>query len=255
MTTHPELATAIGDNRFNDRLSDYSPAAFAREAEHARKALAEFKQVDAGALNEADQLNRALMVRRLETQVASERFKEWEMPVDQMNGPHIEYAGMAEDMPFQTVHDYENYVSRLKQLPRVLMQVMGNMRLGMHDHLMPPRYLLEKVVEEANDVANKPVDQSLFTTPLKHFPASFSADDRQRITAALSNTVSKQVLPAYAQFGRFVKNDYAPNGRKDYGLWSLPDGAARYRQAIREQTTTDRSQRTAQFRGKAGRRD
>lgn len=36
LRTSPEFATAIGDNRYNDRLSDNSPAAMANEAEHNR---------------------------------------------------------------------------------------------------------------------------------------------------------------------------------------------------------------------------
>ncbi len=239
LRTNPEEATAIGDNRYNDRLSDYSPAAMAAQMKHDADFVAQLESIGAKGLDEEDQLNRALMLRRVETRLAGMRLKNWEMPVDQMNGPHLEYASLAEDMPFHTVKDYENYASRLGQLPRVFSQLTDDMRLGMNDGLMPPRYLLEKVGAEAADVASKPLDQSSFTTPLKHFPASISASQQQRLTQAIDHAVSAQVLPAYASFARFVKDDYAPKGRTEYGIWSLPDGAARYRQAIRAMTTTD----------------
>ena len=38
---------------------------------------------------------------------------------------------------------------------------------------------------------------------------------------------------------RNAVNDYAPHGRTQEGIWSLPDGEARYRFAIHTQTTTD----------------
>jgi len=35
-----------------------------------------------------------------------------------------------------------------------------------------------------------------------------------------------------------VKDEYAPKGRLDPGIWALPDGVARYDFAIKESTTT-----------------
>jgi uncharacterized protein (DUF885 family) len=49
------------------------------------------------------------------------------------------------------------------------------------------------------------------------------------------------VRPAYARLADFVADEYAPQGRAQEGLWSLPDGERRYRYAIHTQTTTDKS--------------
>jgi uncharacterized protein (DUF885 family) len=144
-------------------------------------------------------------------------------------------------MPFKTVVDYENYVKRLRALPRALDQLAADMRLGMQDGLMPPRYLLEKVVGEAEEIAMKPVNDSMFTDPLKHFPKEITIQEQKRLEDEISPTVSAIVQPAYAKFAKFVKEEYAPKGREEFGVWSLPDGAARYRQNIHEQTTTDMS--------------
>ncbi len=237
----PEFATAIGDNRFNDRLTDYSPSAFKNRAAHARTALAEFQSIGEDGLSPEDKLNLALILQRLQTRVAAIPFNEWEMPVNQMNGPHLEYAGLSRDMPFKTVADYENYLKRLRGLPQALDQIMQDMRLGMRDGLMPPKYLLEKVVGESEEVAHKPVNESMFTSPLKKFPDGISLKDQKRLADEITPTVSAIVLPAYAKFAKFVKDEYAPKGRTEFGVWSLPAGAARYRQNIREQTTTDMS--------------
>jgi len=142
-------------------------------------------------------------------------------------------------MPFLTAGDYRNYLSRLRKLPAVLNQAIANMRAGMRDGLMPPRFLLGKVAEEAADIAAKPVAQSLFAQPVQHFPEGISAADRARLSKDISEAVRTQVLPAYAAFGKFVKDEYEPKGRAEFGIWSLPDGAARYQQDIEEQTTTN----------------
>ena len=39
LQAHPEMATYIGDNRFNDRVSDYSAKFFADDLEHAKQTL------------------------------------------------------------------------------------------------------------------------------------------------------------------------------------------------------------------------
>ena len=156
----PELATAVGDNRYNDRLSDYSAEALARRQKHDLKVASDLKAVDPARLDKEDRSNRTLMLQMLQTESQSYLLKDWEMPVNQMNGPHLGYAGMAREMPFLTTRDYANYASRLRQLPRVFNQIIDNMRAGIRDRLMPPRYLLEKTAAEADDIAGKPVTES-----------------------------------------------------------------------------------------------
>lgn len=239
MQTHPEFATAIGDNRYNDRLTDYSVESITNEMEYDRRLIASLRTFNSAALSADDQLDKRLLERTIDTRLEDDRLKNWEMPVDQMNGPHLEYAELPENTPFKTVRDYENYLARLLELPRAFAQITEDMRLGMRDNLMPPRYLLEQAVTEAEDIANKPIDQSLFAEPLRRFPSGISGKDKERLTTAIRDAVSKHVLPTYAAFARFVKDEYAPHGRVDPGIWSLPDGGARYQQAIHEMTTTD----------------
>jgi uncharacterized protein (DUF885 family) len=237
----PEMATAIGDNRFNDRLMDFSAAAYQKRADHNKTLLAELKKIPQEGLTGNDKLNLALMLQSVQVEVDGARFKEWEMPANQVNGPHLEYPTLSKDMPFNTLADYENYLKRLRALPQMFEQLTANMRLGMKDGLMPPRYLLENVASESDDIAKAPVKDSLWTEPLKHFPAGISIQDQKRLEDEIGPTVSAIVLPAYAKFARFVKEEYAPKGRQEYGVGSLPEGAARYRQNIHEETTTDMS--------------
>ena len=243
LRTQPELATHVGDNRYNDRLSDFSEKAIADNLEHTRQALARFAAVDATGFPEQEKLNHALMLRSLREALDAAQFKDWEIPATQFGGIHLEYAGLAFNSPFRNKKDYEDYRSRLRQIPRVLDQAMANMRAGLRDRLMPPKYLLEKVSSQAQQIADDPLDKSPFTEPLRKFPDSVSAriseEDRKQLTEEIENTVKNEVAPAYAKFAKFVRDDYAPHGRLDPGLWALPDGEARYRFAMRHQTTTD----------------
>ena len=239
LRTQPELATQVGDDRYNDRLSDFSDKAIADDLEHTRQAVARFEALDVTGFPEQEKLNHALMLRSLREGLDGAQFKDWEMPATQFGGIHLGYASLAFDSPFRNVKDYEDYLSRLHQIPRVLDQAMGHMRDGLRDHLMPPKYLLEKVSSQAQGIADDTLDKSPFTTPLRKFPDSISENDRRRLRDAIEGAVKNEVAPEYAKFAKFVRDDYAPHGRLDPGVWALPDGEARYRFAVRHQTTTD----------------
>ena len=239
LRTNPEWATALGDPRYNDRLSDNSPQFFQSDLQQSRNFLARFEAINPATLPPQDALSRQLMMRALREQIAGSQFRNWEMPVNQMDGPHLDLPDLVVLTPFNTVADYRNYIARLNQVPRLFGQVMANMRQGMLDGLMPPRYLLEKVASEADDIAAKPGESSPFATPLKSFPSSITAPEQKQLREALLATINEQVVPAYQHFADFVRKDYAPHGRAEPGVWSLPDGAARYRFEIRQMTTTD----------------
>jgi uncharacterized protein (DUF885 family) len=239
LRTQPELATQVGDDRYNDRLSDFSDRAIAEDLEHTRQALGRFEAVDVTGFPEQEKLNRQLMVRSLRESLEAAAFKDWEMPATQFGGIHLGYASLAFDSPFRNQSDYQNYLSRLHQIPRVLEQAMGHMRDGVGDRRMPPKYLLEKVSSQAQAIADDALDKSPFTEPLRKFPPSVSEADRTPLREAIESAVRNEVAPAYAKFAKFVREEYAPHGRLDPGVWALPDGEARYRFAIRHQTTTD----------------
>ena len=71
------------------------------------------------------------------------------------------------------------------------------------------------------------------------FPSAFPRKTGKQLREEIESAVKNAVAPAYAKFAKFVREDYAPHGRLDPGVWALPDGEARYRFAVRHQTTTD----------------
>jgi uncharacterized protein (DUF885 family) len=239
LQAHPEMATYIGDNRYNDRLSDHSAGSYARELEHAKQTLQSIKSISTDGFPPQEQLNKLLMVRGLREDIESAGFKDWEMPFDQFGGIHLSYAALPSATPFRSVKDFEDYLSRLHQIPRLLEQIIANMQLGLRDGLVPPRYLLEKVAVQAQDIADNSPHDSPFTQPVLKFPAGISDSEKQRLHDATLAAVKNEVAPAYASLAAFVRTQYAPHGRVDYGIWALPEGDARYRFDVRQMTTTE----------------
>ena len=173
LRTHPEMATHIGDPRYNDRLSDYSPEFFAADLKHGQQALQTFESIDTTGFPEQERLNKLLMVRKLRERIEAARFKNWEMPINQMNGVHLGYAELPSVTPFRVVKDYQDYLSRLHQIPQVFQQITANLRAGLRDHLVPPRYLLEKAASRPRILPGSLRKRARSPSPCASFPPAF----------------------------------------------------------------------------------
>lgn len=237
----PELATTIGDDRYNDRWTDYSLAHVPVVRRAAADFLKRFEALDSRGLDEQRQLSLAMIERQLKDQLESIRLKNYEMPMDQITGVQIMLPGFVATIPFDSTRHYEDYLKRLQALPTVLADLKAVSTQGLKDGLMQPKYLLEKVVDQLNQIAAPEGVDNVFGQPVAHFPDSIPKADQARLRKAILDTVNKQVRPAYRQLARWVAKDYAPHGRVHEGIWSLPDGAERYRFAIHTQTTTELS--------------
>ena len=239
LRTSPEFASILGDKRYNDKLTDFSQAAILRDQKVTREYLKKFEAIDTTGFPEQEKLNKDLMVRNLRNSIEDEKFKGWEMPVNQFNGVHIDFPQLISSLSFANVKDYEDFTARLKALPRLFDETTVQMRKGMKDNLMPPQILLTQVAEQAENIAKLKPEETPFAQPLKNFPKDFSEADKKRISDALLAAVRDSALPAYQKFLAFVRNDYAPKGRKDIGTWALPNGDERYRVYVKRMTTTD----------------
>jgi uncharacterized protein (DUF885 family) len=239
LRTSPEFASILGDKRYNDKLTDFSQAAIDRDLAQNRVFLAKFIAVDATGFPEQERLNRDLMVRNLRETLDAAKFKEWEMPVNQMNGLHIDAPQLVTSLSFDTVKDYEDYIARLKQLPRAFREVTVQMRKGMSEGLIPPKILLVQAGKQANDLATQKPEDSPFAIPTTKFPKEFSAADQQRLRDGVLAALRDSVLPAYVKFTAFLNDEYAPHGRTTIGTWALPNGAERYAFAVNRSTTTN----------------
>lgn len=240
LSHNPEFASILGDKRWNNEVSDFSQEAIEKDLAKTKEFLGQFEAIDPTGFPEQEALTRTLLVRGFREQLEDARFKNWEIPVTQIYGVHIDAPRLVSLLSFETVKDYEDYAARLKALAGLMDQTTTQMRKGMADGLMPPKFLLEKVVTQAENIAGKKGEDSPFAvTPLAKMPATFSADDKTRLRAAVLGAIRYSVTPAYVKFASFLKEEYAPRGRKDPGMWSLPDGPERYANRVRRETTTN----------------
>ena len=233
LKAHPERATAYGDYRYNDQLDEHSLAALKSENASDEHFLERLQAISTAGFSEPDTLSHEVLRLTLEQRIKNYELKEYEMPVNQLDGPHVHLADLPLAVPFDTVQHYEDYIARLRQISRVFTQTEEVLRAGMADHLMPVRFLLEKIPAQCRGV----MAADPFLLPTKRFPASFAPEDQRRLTKAINDVVVDEVLPAYASFASFITTEYAPHGRSTLTVTSLPGGKGRYLNDIRSRTT------------------
>ena len=230
----PERATDFGDYRYNDKLADDSLAAIMRREKLNENFLRRLQAISTAGFSEQDQLSHDILVRGLEQWVADFQLKEYEMPINQFSGIHTELADLPNSVPLDSVTHYEDYITRLHQIPRVFSQTVEVLRAGMADGLMPVRFLIEKITGQCQGI----IDEDPFLKPTKQYPPDISTEDQKRLTKQITDAVHIDVMPAYRSYADFVRTEYAPHGRIALSVTSLPDGEKRYQNDIYKRTTT-----------------
>jgi uncharacterized protein (DUF885 family) len=237
----PEFASSIGDKRYNDILSDDSIEAVNKRLSRDSELLQRFAAISDDGVSPVLALSHQLAMRELLQAQEGARFKEWEMPVTQMGGFHTGLPQLAQQMTFETAKDYEDYISRLNAIPVLIQQNVDNMQRGAEEGRIPPRFLLEKVLQQVKDLAAQKPEESPFAAPVKTFPKTIAEAAQSHLRVRTLEAIRLQVLPAYLRLARFLAVSYVPKGRKEPGIWAIPDGDAYYAFCIKRETTTNRT--------------
>ena len=231
----PERATAFGDYRYNSQLGQVSLAEIARQHAEGDDFLARLKAIPTDGMSDQDLLSHRILEKQLEREDVNYSLKNYEMPVNQQNGIHTRLADLPNAVPFDSVPHYQDYISRLHQIPRVLEQTAEVMKQGEKDGLMPPKFLLEKLPGQCDGV----IAANPFLQPTKKFPPEFSEQDKKLITDEITKAVNDDVFPAYKKFAEFLRAEYDPKGRTTLSVESLADGKRRYAEAVKTMTTVN----------------
>src|SRR6516165_4301668 len=231
----PERATSYGDYRYNSQLAQVSLEEIERQHAEADDFLARLKAIPTDGMSDKDLLSHRILEKQLERADVNYALKNYEMPVNQQNGVHTQLADLPNAMPFDSVPHYQDYISRLHQIPRVLEQTAEVMRHGEKDGLMPPKLVVDKLPGQCEGI----IAANPFLEPTKKFPAEFSDADKKRLTDEITKAVNNNVFPAYKKFAEFLRTEYDPKGRPALSIESLPDGNRRYVEAVKMMTTVN----------------
>ncbi|MBO6526684.1 DUF885 family protein [Erythrobacter sp.] len=228
--------TAAGGVRQGDSLASVTPEAQRARAAQYQRFLVQLAAIDGATLSGKARTNALVLRTLLEAEIGDARFAEWEMPFDSDSNFWSYLAGRS---GFSTVQDYENYIGRMRDIPRYFAEQTANARAGLERGFSVPRVTLEgRDVSIASYVVDDPED-SPFWRPFADMPRSIPERERERLRDAARAAIGDRVTPAYAAWLAFFRDEYLPNTRTTLGASEFPDGAAYYAQQIRQYTTLD----------------
>ena len=174
MRASPESETARGDYRDNAMLDDYSAAARAKQNAVDRAYRAKLQAISTEGFPEQDSISHDLLLHLLDNRITNYDLKDYEMPISQMQGIHNSLADLPNAVPLDTVQHYEDYIARLRQIPRAFEQTIAVLQADLG--LMSVRALLQQIPAQCEGT----IAENPFVAPTKKFPTAFSAEDRCR---------------------------------------------------------------------------
>jgi uncharacterized protein (DUF885 family) len=233
LSRSPIYATVLGDERYDDRLSDVTDAGRAEERAALHGFLQDAQSLDRGGLGQED----AITLDMLET-VARIWLRQLEHDlhhfdsIDQSGGPQNLPGDLSRFQRIDTPERVDRLIRRLEQYPDYLAAHRANLLEGIAAKRTAAAPVLARVIDQTRRAVEGGVDQS----PLLVSHPDVDAETRARIRAA----VEEFVLPALTEHLAALEG-YAPFAREHEGLWALPDGADVYQTMIVASTTLDES--------------
>jgi uncharacterized protein (DUF885 family) len=240
---NPLSATFIGDYRYNDRMAnsnspEYLATAQAMDEEFLRRLL----EIDRTQLGYQDQLSYDIFRINREQSLEGNQFPFHLQPINQfysITNFFVQLGSGASAHPFKTVKDYDDFLSRADDFSTIIDQLVTNMQEGMQAGITQPRILMAKLQPQIDAHVVDKVEDSNFYAPIRDMPEDFSAEDRERLTAAYEDKILNTIIPAYQRISNFIGDDYLDNARETVGLLAQPNGISWYEYMVRVRTTTD----------------
>jgi uncharacterized protein (DUF885 family) len=229
---NPTVATIYGDERYNDRLEDPSPAGRARARRLMERTKAEVEAISPDGLSVEDRITRDMLI-----VIADQGIEEDDQGihrlkvVDQIGGPQVLLPQVATFQAADTPERLETFLTRLHAYRDYMAANTDILREGLDTGLTAPRIVAERTVAQIERMIAIPIDEAVIPSL-----ARVASDaDRERVREVVRDVV----YPADAAFLRVLKDQYLAETRDEPGLWSAPRGDALYRTQIRSWTTLD----------------
>ena len=188
-------------------------------------------------LSAAEQLNYDIYLPQIRALIASQQFRDFEMPANS-DSTFWTDIGYTARRTFRTLQDYRNWIAQMRDVPRYFREQMEEMRAGLKRGFTPPRVTMEGRDSSIMAVTDATPEESLFYTPFKDMPGVAEAD-RKALQAEAVQVIRDSVQPAYVELLKFMREEYLPGTRTTLAAQDLPDGKAYYRAKILEYTTLD----------------
>jgi len=229
-----------GEGKAADHLPKVDPATQAQRERYWADVLKRLDAISPKDLRGDDPVNYVVYRNQIETLLADQRFRTWEMPFNS-DTAFWTNLGFTARKTMRTADDYRRYLGQLSDVPRYFDEQIANMRAGLARGFSVPRVTLAGRDQSIADVADAKGDDNLFYTPFRKMPDTIPAATQEQLRTQARTAIREQVIPAYAKLLDFMRNTYMKQARTTLAAEAMPNGKAFYQSQIREFTTLDLS--------------
>jgi uncharacterized protein (DUF885 family) len=240
LAENPFSATSLGERRYDDKVPDLSLAEQDRSAAKAQTLLTRLNAIPDAQLSPAERTNKGVLARLLKEQVAGNGFGQRLMLFSSYSSPHQWFAGLGDGLPFYKRADYESYLTRLAQFPKVNAQVIEIDKQAIARGFVQPCVTLKGYEDTiSGPVAGAPEETRFFEPFKRPRPADMSDADWAAMKARAVTLVKDVLAPEYRRYLAHYLKDYKPKCAAKVGASNLPQGQAYYAYRAASHTTTD----------------
>lgn len=239
LQSSPLFATSQGDNRFNDELPETGLDAMEKSYEKSKEFLSRLHEISREELSDENQINYEIFENQLEGSIRAYELNHHLLPLNGWWDYHASFATLGEDVPLDTVEDYENYLSRLEAFPEYNGGYIERMRKGIEFGITRPRIVFEDYVASIQALITESSEEHRLYEPFEEYPATFSNKEKERLTEQAVEVVGEIVIPEYQRLRDFLVDEYIPNTREMIGITEIPGGGEYYDYLIQDHTTID----------------
>ncbi len=232
---------SMGITGHNAKLDDASIAsgdAMFEMISNAHETLKSYADED---LSPADKMSKDVMLSLLDIVVENQRFRFHNYPVNQLFGEQNGFPSFMESThQVHNTDDAEDYISRLSLVGIKFDQVIEGLKHRENLGILPPQFVVTKVLEEMRGFVNTPAEENILYVALgeKMEKANIELGEQQDLAQHAKNEIEQTVYPAYQKLIDYMAALDA-KVENNYGVWNLPDGDAFYATALKFFTTTD----------------
>jgi len=221
----------------NAMLPDLSPETLAKNNQKEKSIYQALMQIDDSALSSEQQINKAVLAYRLKNDIDNYLYKAHYTPLTAESGFHVWIASISSQINMVNEQDFQDYLARLKAIPKYFDQQMAWMDKGIASGITQPQVVLKGFEKSIKAFIKKDVTQSGYYQPFKNLPEHFSNALKKRLRQQGKQALSRYVMPSYQKYYHYMLTRYQPNARQNIAARSLPNGLEFYKNRVAYYTT------------------
>lgn len=235
LSEDPLAATQAGISEFNDRLPKVTPEDQARRLAAERRFLRRTHDIDDETLSVKGQVNVELFAWVLDDSIAAYELNLSRIPFNTFSGFYMNALTASNGVLMDSVSDYEDYVARLRDIPRYFDENLDNMRDGVQSGFVLPQIVIDGVLPTIKAQIKDDPEDSPFFEPFQDMAGTIPDAAKNRLREEARVAISSKVMPAFARLAAFLESEYQAS--RSLGAEELPGGREHYAFQIRRYTT------------------